>query len=224
MGALCFSWMKSAYAAAEGSRDARARKRAYAFSSKISLTTATNRVANFLRCSSAHSRCLRLHIRSFVRDRVLASTQHRHHSIADSARINATRTTNIAVTAASSRSLKTRRETSHALAGTAPDANPAACARNPMRGFKLNTLCHEAANVTATSHANGASVTHENRARADLMMMVVATQSATIASNWFAIPKSGHSELIPPSGSRTPCQRKAPQAPTVRPLVIRMLG
>src|SRR3954468_1285745 len=98
-------------------------------------------------------------------------------------RISATRTTNMAVTTASRRSLKTKRETSVAFAGTAPDANAEACARNPMRGFGSNTLCHEAANVTATSHAKGASVTHENRARADLMMMVVATQSATIASN-----------------------------------------
>src|SRR5579864_4639974 len=56
------------------------------------------------------------------------------------------------------------------------------------------------------------------------MMIEVATHSATAASNWFAIPNSGHSELIPPSGSRTPCQRKYPQSATMRPLVANTDG
>ena len=33
---------------------------------------------------------------------------------------------------------------------------------------------------------------------------VVATHSATAASSWLAMPNSGHSELMPPSGSITP--------------------
>jgi hypothetical protein len=41
-----------------------------------------------------------------------------------------------------------------------------------------------------------------------LMMIVVPTQSATAASNWFAMPNSGQSELMPPSGSVTPWYRK----------------
>ncbi len=34
--------------------------------------------------------------------------------------------------------------------------------------------------------------------------IVVATHRAIALSNWFAMPNSGHSELIPPSGSSTP--------------------
>ena len=37
-----------------------------------------------------------------------------------------------------------------------------------------------------------------------LMMTVVPTHSATVASNWLAIPNSGQRELIPPNGSTTP--------------------
>src|SRR5437879_1007068 len=107
----------------------------------------------------------------------------RHHSIADSIRISATRTTNIPVTAASSLSLKIRRRISFNFVGIAPEANAAAWARNPIRGFGSNTLCHDAEKVTEANQTNGAKVTQENRARADLMMIVVATHKATIASN-----------------------------------------
>ncbi len=54
--------------------------------------------------------------------------------------------------------------------------------------------------------------------------MVVATHKATVASSWLEIPNSGHSELIPPSGSFTPCQRKYPHDPTISALVAKMLG
>ena len=37
---------------------------------------------------------------------------------------------------------------------------------------------------------------------------IVANASAVAASSWFAMPKSGHSELIPPSGSITPWYKK----------------
>ena len=37
-----------------------------------------------------------------------------------------------------------------------------------------------------------------------LMMTVVPTQSAMAARSWFEMPKSGQSELMPPSGSVTP--------------------
>src|SRR5207253_10818738 len=56
------------------------------------------------------------------------------------------------------------------------------------------------------------------------MMMVVATHRATVASNWLEMPNSGQSELIPPSGSFTPCHRKYPHAATIKALVDRMLG
>ena len=61
-------------------------------------------------------------------------------------------------------------------------------------------------------------------ARPILIMIVVATHSATVARSWFEIPNSGHKELIPPSGSFTPCQRKYPHAATIRPLVPRIDG
>ena len=38
------------------------------------------------------------------------------------------------------------------------------------------------------------------------------------------MPNSGHSELIPPSGSFTPCHRKYPQAATISALVARIEG
>ena len=43
------------------------------------------------------------------------------------------------------------------MAGLA--ANCRACARNPIRGLGSNILCHDAVNVTETSHTSGARVT-----------------------------------------------------------------
>src|SRR5580704_11987816 len=144
-----------------------------------------------------------------------------HHCRADSISTSVTITISIPVTAASSRLLKISRE-------VAPDAGPAAkifaCARNPTLGSASNILCHDAVNVTETSHASGTSVTAAYFARCILIMIVVATHRATIASSWLAIPNSGHNELIPPSGSFTPCQRKYPHAPTISALVARIDG
>src|SRR3954469_7723384 len=81
-----------------------------------------------------------------------------------------------------------------------------------MRGFASKILCQEAEKVTATSQTSGVNVTNAKRARPLLMMIVVATQSATVASNWLAMPNSGQSELIPPSGSCTPSHKKNPHA------------
>src|SRR3989442_14707961 len=75
---------------------------------------------------------------------------------------------------------------------------------NPSRGSAENTFCHPAVIVTVTSQASGAAVTQANRPRPILMRIVVPTHNATAASSWFEIPNSGHSELIPPSGSTTP--------------------
>ena len=58
--------------------------------------------------------------------------------------------------------------------------------------------------VTIVSQTSGIVVTQANRAFPILMMMVVPTQRATVASNWFEMPNNGQSELIPPSGSSTP--------------------
>ena len=46
------------------------------------------------------------------------------------------------------------------------------------------------------------------------MTIVMTTVSAIAASSWLAMPKSGKSVLIPPSGSVTPMSRIAPQAAT----------
>src|SRR5262245_23016863 len=70
----------------------------------------------------------------------------------------------------------------------------------------------------------GKRVTATYRVLPIFMMMVVATQRATIANSWLEIPNNGQSELIPPKGSLTPCQRKNPHAATIRALVPRMDG
>jgi hypothetical protein len=60
----------------------------------------------------------------------------------------------------------------------------------------------------------GSSVTQIQRSRPIFIRIVVATTSATAASNWFEMPKSGQSELMPPSGSITPfgCSPKSTDA------------
>ena len=58
--------------------------------------------------------------------------------------------------------------------------------------------------VTDSSQAMGRQVTHIYLARCIFTKMVVATQRATVASNWFEMPKSGQRLLMPPRGSITP--------------------
>jgi len=58
--------------------------------------------------------------------------------------------------------------------------------------------------VTINSQISGVQVIHIYFAPCILIRIVVATHSAIAASNWFAMPNSGHSELMPPSGSITP--------------------
>ena len=73
-----------------------------------------------------------------------------------------------------------------------------------MRGFSWKIFCQLPVSVTVTSQAMGRRVTQTYRVRPILRRMVVATTSATEARIWFAMPKSGQRELMPPSGSRTP--------------------
>src|SRR5579859_1106114 len=98
----------------------------------------------------------------------------------DSKSTKATITTSIAVTAASSRLLKMRRAVAE-FGGAA--ARALACARNPIFGLGSRILCHEAVKVTATSQASGARVMAAYFARCILIMIVVATERATVASN-----------------------------------------
>ena len=58
--------------------------------------------------------------------------------------------------------------------------------------------------VTIASHASGMPVTHAHLTLPCLISSVVQTASATAASSWFAMPNSGNSWLIPPSGFVTP--------------------
>ena len=58
--------------------------------------------------------------------------------------------------------------------------------------------------VTASSQASGSAVARPKRGRPDFTKIVVAQASAVAASSWLAMPKSGQSELMPPSGSTTP--------------------
>src|SRR6476646_4693196 len=106
----------------------------------------------------------------------------------DSIMIMLTRMISPPQTAASRRSLKMRRAMS-AVVGCA--ASKRACASSPISGLGLNILAQEAVNVTAMSQANGARVIHMYRARPLFTRIVVATQSATVASNWLQITNSG---------------------------------
>ena len=58
--------------------------------------------------------------------------------------------------------------------------------------------------VTESSQPSGSSVVSAWSGRPDFTRIVVASASAVEASSWFAMPNSGQSELMPPSGSTTP--------------------
>ena len=58
--------------------------------------------------------------------------------------------------------------------------------------------------VIVTSQTIGRSVTQIHFSLPIFIRIVVATTRATAASNWFEIPNSGQSELMPPNGSTTP--------------------
>src|SRR2546426_962243 len=102
-------------------------------------------------------------------------------TIADSTTITLTSATSNPQTAASRCALKICRCTPATFGLW---ASLSACASRPIIGLESKTLCQDAANVTATSQHSGASVTHIYRPRPILTMIVVATQSATAASNW----------------------------------------
>jgi hypothetical protein len=82
--------------------------------------------------------------------------------------------------------------------------NRSRCEKKPIFGSSENTFCQLAVSVTVASQASGTSVIHTHLSFPDLMSSVVATVSATAASSWLAMPNSGNSWLIPPSGFVTP--------------------
>ena len=83
-----------------------------------------------------------------------------------------------------------------------------------MRGSGEPIFCTLAVMVTVSNQASGINVTSamagdvrmpaNRRLSCILRMTVVARQRAMAARSWLAMPKSGQSELMPPSGSRTP--------------------
>src|SRR4030095_5075561 len=91
-------------------------------------------------------------------------------------------------------------------------------------GSAAKTFCQPAVSVVAASQTRGSSVTQAYFAFFILMMTVVPTVSAIAARSWLLMPNIGQSELIPPSGSRTPCTRKYPQPPTTSAEARLLLG
>src|SRR5579862_218685 len=99
-----------------------------------------------------------------------------------------------------------------------------------MAGLELQIFWTPAVSVTIKSHARGTNATSASTGFPTLgvgpliapepdgdgrtldsfvvscifKMTVTARHKAIAASIWFAIPNKGQSELIPPSGSRTP--------------------
>jgi hypothetical protein len=92
-------------------------------------------------------------------------------------------------------------------AGVPPAAifasRPRAMARKPT-GAGLKIFIQPAVIVTDSSQASGASVTQSIALAAHLDEHGRAEGEAMTASSWFATPKIGQSELMPPSGSTTP--------------------
>src|SRR5467141_1456319 len=143
-----------------------------------------------------------------------------HHSRTDVTMSTVTTDMNNSATNVFRRSLNTSRW----APGRVDPVSDAAWARKPSFGSAEKTFCQPAVMVTVTSQASGVSVTQANRCRPILMRIVVPTHSATAASSWFEIPNSGHSELIPPSGSTTPWYRKYPHPATITALDVITLG
>ena len=78
-------------------------------------------------------------------------------------------------------------------------------AKKPIRGSSEKIFCQPAVKVIATtSQASGTPVTQAQRSFPDLTRTVVQTARAIAASSWLAMPKSGKSWLMPPSGSVAP--------------------
>src|SRR6185503_20338162 len=91
-------------------------------------------------------------------------------------------------------------------------------------GSAAKTFCHPAVSVEVARNTIGTTVTQAYRAFFILMITVVPTVSAMQASSWLLMPNIGHRELIPPSGSSTPCTRKYPHPPAIIALARTTLG
>ena len=74
--------------------------------------------------------------------------------------------------------------------------------------------------MTIRSHNSGMPGIQAHFSRPFLITTTVTTVSAIAASSWLAMPNSGNSVLIPPSGSVTPISRMLPHAATTITLQI----
>src|SRR5262245_29050815 len=79
-------------------------------------------------------------------------------------------------------------------------------------------LRYPAVSVVTDTKQHGTNVIHAYFVRPRLITMVVATASATTASNWFATPNSGHTVLI------LPVQMKYAHANTMTMVAITVPG
>ena len=73
----------------------------------------------------------------------------------------------------------------------------------------------DAVTVTTAAKVSGTSTTQSAPTRPRPATIARHTASAMAARSWFAMPNSGKSVLIPPSGSVTPMIRMAPQPATM---------
>ena len=85
---------------------------------------------------------------------------------------------------------------------------------NRSPGSSEKIFWYDAVMVTIRSHTNGTPGIQAHLNRPFFMTTVETTVSAIAASSWLAMPKSGKSVLMPPSGSVTPMSRIAPHAAT----------
>ena len=78
-----------------------------------------------------------------------------------------------------------------------------------MAGRGSKSFCQPAVSVQTSSQAVGQRASpRRKRSRFILNSTTVQSSSAIAASIWLAMPNSGHSVLMPPSGSTTPWYRK----------------
>ncbi len=83
-----------------------------------------------------------------------------------------------------------------------------------MAGLLLKIFWYDAESVTVSSHTSGRPGIQAQRNSPIFITTVKTRHRAMQASSWLAMPKSGNSVLMPPSGSVTPMTRIEPQPMT----------
>src|SRR5688500_6746589 len=93
--------------------------------------------------------------------------------------------------------------------------NAALLAKYPTAGTGEKILYALAVMVTTAAKASGSATIQMYLKEPRLAAMARQTDRAMAASSWLAMPKSGKSVLMPPSGSVTPISSTAPHAATM---------